>query len=757
MTDLTVEPLIPGALWLLLAVLGAGVMTWYAMRRPASVSPRRWIAVISLMSGALLLTLGLLLNPTWSRELPPPAGKPVLSVLVDTSGSMSTPDVSGGATRFASAAALANDITSKLSDRFDVRVTGFDQSSRLVDPASLTAATPVGASTDLSSAINGALTEDHPQGQAVVLLSDGIDNAGGGTSPILAAVRTAKSMAAPIYTRTFGGDMKSFDLGVELRSPQDMAVIGQNVPINARITHVGISTGKAVVTLWKDGKEIARREPLLDPNVASDVTFQVQNDKVGIYPYEIRVEPLPGETSLANNTAAFVLRVVDEPMRVLLLEGKPYWDSKFFTRTLMSDPAVALDCIVRISDSRLLHRTLSHQPSTATTKPGEDPPPAERVETWKIDSDAAAVLASPDRLRGYQVIVIGRDADPFLTDTAVTNLQTWVSQQGGCLLCYRGSPTSTVNQKLAKLLPVRWAASSPTRFRVALTPAGKDLNWFSVASPSVDSLPTLPSLAASSSIESSKPLAVVLAQSVGDSGAPAPAVIYQAYGSGRVVVVEGSGMWRWAFLAPAYQDQDQTYAGLWHSMMRWLTNSQGLTPGQMFSLRADKVRFSTDEPAMATLLARQDISRDKLPQVQLTADGSKDAKSFSAFPLGDEAGVYRINFGPLAEGRYHAKLSLASTHDSANEIVFDVRKYDQEMLDLQARPDLMARIATDSGGAVLLDNGPDEIAREFKEHMAAVMPPRIERTVAWDRWWVLLIVLCLWSVSWTVRRAGGLV
>jgi hypothetical protein len=752
MTDLTTDPLIPGGLWLLLAALGAGMMAWYALRRPPAVSPRRWVAVVSLMSGALLLILGLLLNPTWAKEIPPPAGRPVLTVLVDTSGSMTTPDVAGGATRIASAAALAKDISSQLDARFDIRVRSFDQSSRLIAPTALADAT--GPSTDLSNAINSALTEDHPQGQAVVLLSDGIDNAGGGTSPILAAARTAKSMAAPIYTKTFGGDMKSFDLAVELRSPQDMAVVGQNVPISARITHAGLTTGKVAVTLLKDGKVIARRDPLLDPNLPSEVTFQVQNDKVGVYPYEIRVEPLPGETSLANNSASYVLRVVNEPMRVLLLEGKPYWDSKFLTRTLMSDPSVALDCIVRLSETRLLHRTLTHQPSTATTKPGEEPPPADRVETWKIDSDAAAVLASLDQLRSYQVIVIGRDADPFLTDAAIANLQTWVSQQGGCLLCYRGSPTSTVNQKLAKLLPVRWAAGAPSRFRVALTPAGKDLNWFAAAG-SVDALPMLPSLAASSSIESSKPLAIVLATGVGSS--TVPVVIYQPYGSGRVVVVEGSGMWRWAFLAPAYQDEDQTYAGLWHSMMRWLTSGQGLTPGQMFSLRADKVRFDADEPAMATLLARQDIPRDKLPVVTLTTDGSNQSKDFSAFPLGDEAGVYRINFGPLPEGRYQAKLALASTSDSANEIAFEVRKYDQEMIDLQARPDLMARIATDSAGAVLTDNAVNEIARQFTDHMARVMPPRIERAVAWDRWWVLLFVLSLWTVSWMVRRMGGLV
>jgi hypothetical protein len=758
MTDLTFDPLIPGALWLVLALAGGALLAWYALRRPPAVSSRRWTAIVALMSVALLLVLGLLLNPTWSHELPPPAGKPVLTVLVDSSGSMATPDATGGVTRFSAAGNVATDFANNLASKFDIHIRTFDQSERTIDAASLSSSTPTGASTDLSTALTAALTDEHPQGQAIVLLSDGIDNAGGGSGTVLAAVRTAKAMAAPIYTRTFGGDVKSIDLAVEIRSPQEMAVVAQKVPLVARVTHAGIPSGKAVVSLWQGTKQIGSRDAMLDPGGATDVTFLLSQEKVGVYPYEVRVEPLPGETSQANNSASFMLRVVDEPIRVLVLEGKPYWDSKFFTRTLMSDPAVALDCVVRLSDSRLLHRTLSHHrgdETRATTRSSE------QLETWKIDSQASEVLSSPDKLRSYQVIVIGRDAEPFLDDVAVANLQSWVAQQGGSLLCYRGSPTSATNQRLAKLLPVRWAPASESRFRVALTDQGRDLNWFNFATNSNgDALPRLPSLAAAAVVDAAKPLAVVLAQGVGaGTSGSSPAVVYQPYGSGRVVVVEGAGMWRWAFLAPQFQDQEQVYATLWHSMMRWLTSGQGLSPGQTVSLRADKVRFGADEPATATLLAREDVARDKMPLVQLAADGSSETKTFAPAPLGNEAGVFRVNFGQLAEGRYQAKLSNAKADDPSSQIVFDVRKFDQELLDLQSRPDLMARIASDSGGAVLnaSSDASSEVGKQFAQHLARVMPPHVERTTAWDRWWILVAVLALWTTAWAVRRAGGLV
>ena len=37
------------------------------------------------------------------------------------------------------------------------------------------------------------------------------------------------------------------------------------------------------------------------------------------------------------------------------------------------------------------------------------------------------------------------------------------------------------------------------------------------------------------------------------------------------------------------------------------------------------------------------------------------------------------------------------------------------------------------------------------------MPERTLRMTAWDRWWVLLIVIGAWGVAWGVRRRAGLV
>ena len=245
-----------------------------------------------------------------------------------------------------------------------------------------------------------------------------------------------------------------------------------------------------------------------------------------------------------------------------------------------------------------------------------------------------ALLSTPNALKKYQIIVLGRDAESFLTDAAVANLQKWVTHDGGALVCYRGSPTSVANEKLGKLLPVRWTPGNKSRYRMRMTDEGRDLHWLADVGRESDSDPLsqLPALAETAAAQRSKPLAIVLATGTHGSGESSPVVVYQPYGSGRVVVIEGAGMWRWAFLPPQYQKQEEVYPALWHSMLRWLVSGVGLMPGQKMSLRIEKLSFSNSEPATATVLVREEAQKGTPLAVELIAENAAGASGQRHLP-----------------------------------------------------------------------------------------------------------------------------
>jgi hypothetical protein len=380
------------------------------------------------------------------------------------------------------------------------------------------------------------------------------------------------------------------------------------------------------------------------------------------------------------------------------------------------------------------------------------------TESWRVLTNGVEVLADAKALGSFQVLVMGRDSEAFLSERAMVILRNWVGADSGALVCYRGQPMAQVNERLEKMLPVQWSAAHESRFRMTLTDRGRDLHWFEPhGQSSGDVLPYLPTLATAAAAEDPKPLATVLATVSGGTGEEVPVVTYQPYGGGRVVVVEGSGMWRWAFLPPAYADHDSTYGSLWQSLLRWLVSRAGLLPGQDMALRADQVTYGTHEPATATLLIRKEAAQGQIPTIDLTGDGIDGVRSIVPTAAGEVPGVFRVAFGDLPEGRYQATIAGQPPEKSGSRAVFDVRRLMEEQLDLKARPDLMARIAKSTGGVDLQTNNPGEIADAFVEHLEKGRPERIRRTSAWDRWWVLAGTFLLWTTAWSLRRSAGLV
>ena len=236
-----------------------------------------------------------------------------------------------------------------------------------------------------------------------------------------------------------------------------------------------------------------------------------------------------------------------------------------------------------------------------------------------------------------------------------------------------------------------------------------------------------------------------------------PIVTYQPYGAGRVVVIEGAGMWRWAFLAPQYRAHDAVYSSLWQSLLRWLVSRTGLLPGQTILLRADKVTFSVTESASATLLVREETVAGEAPSIELTSAVLSTPRVIGPTPVGDEPGTYRVVFGVLPEGRYRARVVGAAADDVSQQSSFDVRSFLEERLDLKARPELMARLAEEGGGTVLGKGAAGQIAKHFRQQLARNRPPRVRHLTAWDRWWWLLAVFVMWTSAWALRRSGGLI
>jgi hypothetical protein len=476
------------------------------------------------------------------------------------------------------------------------------------------------------------------------------------------------------------------------------------------------------------------------------------------------VATLPDEATDADNHVTVLMQPLEKPIETLVLEGKPYWDNKFLVRNFSSDPVLKVTAINRVNDDRFVEQKYEAKEGGVDSLSG----------TWRTIESKELPLDDLEKLKQYRVIVLGRESGVFLSPEAIENVRQWLSQEGGCLVCSRGAPSSTMAQRLADIMPVRWTKGSESRFRGKLSDYGSDQIVLDSANLESDPLEGMPSLE-TNTVSTVRPgLPQILMESrdsEGDFAGVVPVITYQPYGMGQTIVVEGSGMWRWAFLPPQNADRDTVYPSLWQGLIQWIVARQDLLPGQQVALRPDRSMFLGGEEITGTMIVRE--ASITPPSLELYREGEK-VKQVQPVASGTDPGVYRFDFGVQESGFFEVRTMTLKSEagnvptdgeqqlssngsDMFASTICEVRDFWLETLDVDARPDLMYQLAVKSGGRVVEPSDARGVLDEYHAKLQAARPEQFKRTPLWDRPWVLLTILGIWLCSWWIRRTCGLI
>ncbi len=772
------EPRIPITLWWSLVVVCVAALAAYWFQRDAAIGSWRRAMLTTLLGLSVVGPLLIALNPTWVEQIPPTPGKPLVMVYVDQTMSMDIADVDErpNETRHQSALRAAKQI-GESTETVDVRKQAFDSDIHaLVDsesngtlPDANNSPSQRGHRSDLSSVLREGMRTSAESGQAIVLISDGAHNVGNVDS-VLAAAYEAKSLDIPIYTVTLGKVVGAHNLSIAARSPRMVAFSDHPLSLKVRVGHSGLEGESTQVALMMGDQLLQSKTIRLGKGPTQEVRFVMDKPpSQRLTRFRIVATPVSGEaTELDNQTSVVVQRLV-EPIGAILLEGKPYWDSKFLAANLGTNPTMQLTSLIRVSDKRYLRKKYPRPELKKIDPKNEmaDEPEidiraaVENVATeWMILDELQSPLEDMKTLEQYRVVILGRDAEVFLSARGLQNLTDWIQTKGGCLVCSRGEPVRLANAKLNAILPIQWSEQAESRFRTKISQYGFDSAVFDSLTSDGDPLSELPSLSTANNPSTRSGLPQVLLQSISDAtGKNIPVVTYQPVGSGQTIVVEGAGMWRWAFLAPQHADKERIYATLWQSLVQWIVSQQDLMPGQKVAIRPDRATFLAGDKVTATLLIRdrQDF-QDADGKLNLAVLLFRDENTLPrrVFPIPtDQPEVFRLELGELDVGYFTATVVAGDKEKVLADTAIEVRDPWFEKLEADSRPDLMKRIATISGGEALRLDQVGTVVDRFEQKLYENRPPQIIRTTLWDRPIVMLAILGAWITSWIVRRRNG--
>jgi hypothetical protein len=556
---LALDPAWPSPLLVLLLALAALVALVSYGSRGVDLGRKSRAVLGVLRALALAAPIAVLARPHLQMRLERATARTLL-FLVDGSGSMGVKDgpeapppsrweraVEAVRASYAALDAAGSPRARDPEGEPEVGVLVFDEESRPLAPRDLESAAPrpPGRRTALGDALEVARARLAARpGSAVILLSDGADNASSpGREPLKAARDLAR--AGVRVDACLVGSEHPRDLTVGAWADAPYAFSGDPVPIHVRLEQEGFEGSAVTVTVADGDRALATRDVTLPREDKSlEIVLDARLEGTGRKWCRVEASALEGELTWANNTAGAEIFLVEAPLKVLYVEKYPRWQFRFLSSAMRRDEKLDAALVLLTEDAAA--------------------PPGERL--------TGVFPSSPEEISRLDAIVIGDVGPQDLPPDAWRALQDQVAKAGAGLVLIAGSEHNPrdIAGVLGPLLPFESAVAPSEGEGGALRPrpttlgARHPLMRLDAEEDPRKAWGELPPIEWAYPARDVKPGALVLAEVPGEArGAPQPLVILQRVGRGTVVFVGTDETWKWR-----YQLGNKRFYGFWGQVLR---------------------------------------------------------------------------------------------------------------------------------------------------------------------------------------------
>jgi uncharacterized membrane protein len=687
-----------GLVWTF-ALLSILSVTFYLNLRE-QLSVTRTGILLGMRITALALLVPMLFEPVWRFVYKPKPERPLL-FLIDTSGSMSIPDVQNGPTRIQSVWQALRPELATIKDHFVPSYFTFDSGFKVLNsPGELSLLQADGKSTDIVNGVASALQHASREDASVVLMSDGIDN----TSPNV--VDALRASAHPIHTIRVGSDQAEpanvANVAVDNIEAPDDFMVNHESQIKATIKSTALANRVVDVKMSEvdaNGKNIGdlkTQKLVLQPTPEGQVvSLPFKPTKVGLHKVAVWIDPIAGERTTADNRQEFQGLAIDPRIKVLYIEGRLRPEYTGIYRAFLSDSNIELATYLRKNQTDVeMSGTVDGDPFKAM--PGT-------LDQWKK----------------FDVIVIGDLDSSYLSLARQQQIEQMVAGGGGLLMLggennfasggYAGTP-------IEKALPVfvgdKSNAQDMSQFVPRETADGSVHpileglgEWFGVGQkPGSKKLPPLDGNVIVGEAKTGAQVLLVHQDRLAANGKPEIILATERYGKGRsaAFAVDTTRLW---YIPLRGLGQDSPFNKLWGQMIRWLAGQETRERDRGAGLDAllNKSNFQLGENVKVRAMVRDERGdATKYAQVMATLTNLADKKSQSLAMQAaeDQPGMYELVIPNPDKGDY--QLEVAATKDDKElgrqTLKFTVIPPADEMLKIAADPQLLASIADQTHG-----------------------------------------------------------
>lgn len=584
----------------------------------------------------------------------------------------------------------------ELSTRFDVRRYRFGESFGPADSLGFDE-----RMTDMAAVFSGIRDRySNRNVGAVVLASDGLFNRGRHPAHL------AESAPYPLYTLALGDTIPRRDLVAGRITHNRYTYLGNFFPVEIEWQAFAAAGTESRLQVFRNDTLLAEESLVItsDPHHQTHHML-LEADRPGMQTYEVRLQPIPGETDLDNNRRLFFVDVIDDRQKVLILSQAPH-------------------------------------PDVAAVKLALDEQEAFEADTYLL-RDFDGPLDAYSLVVLHQLPASGPDGPALrpLLDSALPILFI-LGEQTDLRRLNEAFPGLEIRPRSAEFADAR-ALSNPAFPLFQLPEAFDEVHA---------GLPPL--VVPFAEYEVAAESHIQLFQRLGQVNTRLPLVVFTPPGQRKMAAVMGEGLWRWRMNVFMHTGRHAAFDEWLSRMVQYLSLPEDR---RRFRLMAEPLITANEPFLIEASLYNPAFEPVNDPDVRLWLR-EEEKNDLQEYQMQRSGKGYRLQLPPLPAGNYvYEAKTLFGGEEYRAEGRLVVAPLDLEGLRSTADHQLLHRMAESTGARMFYPGEWDALQAHLLERediRPLLYASRISEELIHIRW-VFFLLLFLLALEWTLRKRAG--
>lgn len=523
---------------------------------------------------------------------------------------------------------------------------------------------------------------------ALIIVSDGIYNKG--SNPLY----STEKMHFPVYTVALGDTNELQDVAIQKINHNQFAYSGNAFPAEVIINSKKYKGKEATVSLTDArGKKLSQKIIINSDNFLSAITFTLNADFPGLQRYAVNINALDGEKNTSNNYQSFVVEVIDNRSKILLLANYPHPDVSAVKEALLTNG------------------------------------------NYEVDYSLTSDFKNP--LKQYSLVI--------LHGYSASNTQLINECKNNLIPVWLVNPSSSENLpgvKVASSFNKQNDAEASFNNSFGLFTISDDLKKF------IKDLPALKTFFGNYSLTNGANS--IINQKIGTVETDNPILIFTETNGLKSSVFIGDGLWRWKMRDFYEHKNNNLFNELMSKIIQYLTVKSDKS---FFRITSPKIVNENEVLELGAEVYNKAYELVNDADVQLTLTNS-NKKQYN-YTFSKTSNAYKLNLGflPPGEYKYEAKVKIGADLYVKNGSVL-VKEIIAEKINTVANHQLLFQLSYRTGGKLFYPKQLDKLLEEILKNQL-IKPITYSTnliTSILDLKWIFFTILLLLGIEWFLRK-----